>query len=30
MRELAATRCDGPITPETIGEIASHHDFRAA
>lgn len=30
MRELAAAGRQGPLTPETIGELASRHDFRVA
>ena len=30
MRELAAAGRQGPLTPATIGEIASRHDFRVA
>jgi quercetin dioxygenase-like cupin family protein len=30
MRELAAAGREGPLTPETIGQIASRHDFKVA
>jgi hypothetical protein len=30
MRELAGAGCEGPLTPEIIGEIASRHDFCVA
>jgi quercetin dioxygenase-like cupin family protein len=29
MRELAGAAEDGPLTPEVIGRVASHHDFEA-